>query len=164
MWFGFLRPAARSFPEKNRACYFYHSLIVPKLGWLCTGYQGFIRAPRKKIWELQPDIVHGQGTERDCALSAVFSGFPQRAHSSRKYAAHCDGESIPPFLVSLVGRKTGTSDPLQNRRGGLHHPLYPGGGDRADEQKLGGTHAGRSLPGGIWKFIVRCLTAAHKSL
>jgi len=26
--------------------------------------------------EIQPDIVHGQGTERDCALSAVFSGFP----------------------------------------------------------------------------------------
>jgi glycosyltransferase involved in cell wall biosynthesis len=26
--------------------------------------------------EIQPDIVHGQGTERDCAISAVFSGFP----------------------------------------------------------------------------------------
>ena len=26
--------------------------------------------------EIQPDIVHGQGTERDCSISAVFSGFP----------------------------------------------------------------------------------------
>jgi glycosyltransferase involved in cell wall biosynthesis len=25
---------------------------------------------------LEPDIVHGQGTERECALGAVFSGFP----------------------------------------------------------------------------------------
>jgi glycosyltransferase involved in cell wall biosynthesis len=31
---------------------------------------------RRKLREIKPDIVHGQGTERDCALSAVFSGFP----------------------------------------------------------------------------------------
>jgi glycosyltransferase involved in cell wall biosynthesis len=49
---------------------------VPKLGWMRTGYQGCVRAVRRKLRELRPDIVHGQGTERDCALSAVFSGFP----------------------------------------------------------------------------------------
>lgn len=54
----------------------FHSLHVPKIGWLRTGYQGCIRAVRKKLREIQPDIVHGQGTERDCALSAVFSGYP----------------------------------------------------------------------------------------
>lgn len=53
---------------------FYHPLHVPKIGWLRTGYQGCIRATRRKIRELQPDIVHGQGTERDCAMCAVFSG------------------------------------------------------------------------------------------
>jgi glycosyltransferase involved in cell wall biosynthesis len=31
---------------------------------------------RKKLREIQPDIVHGQGTERECALAAAFSGFP----------------------------------------------------------------------------------------
>ncbi len=31
---------------------------------------------RKKLTEIRPDIVHGQGTEKDCAISAVFSGFP----------------------------------------------------------------------------------------
>jgi glycosyltransferase involved in cell wall biosynthesis len=41
-----------------------------------TGYQGCIRATRKKLRKIQPDIVHGQGTERDCSLSAIFSGFP----------------------------------------------------------------------------------------
>jgi glycosyltransferase involved in cell wall biosynthesis len=54
----------------------FHSLHVPKIGWLRTGYQGCVRACRKKIREINPDIVHGQGTERDCALSAVFSGYP----------------------------------------------------------------------------------------
>jgi glycosyltransferase involved in cell wall biosynthesis len=63
-------------PEKIASNIFYHSLVVPKIGWMRTLYQGCIRATRKKLREIQPDIVHGQGTERDCALSAIFSGFP----------------------------------------------------------------------------------------
>ncbi len=65
-----------SSPEKLAGNIWFHSLHVPKIGWMRTGYQGCIRAARRKISELRPDIVHGQGTERDCALSAVFSGFP----------------------------------------------------------------------------------------
>jgi glycosyltransferase involved in cell wall biosynthesis len=53
-----------------------HNLHVPKMGWLRTGYQGCLRAFRKKLREIRPDIVQGVGTERDCAISAVFSGFP----------------------------------------------------------------------------------------
>lgn len=63
-------------PEKLAPNIYYHSLLVPKFGWLRTGYQGCIRAVRKKLRELHPDVVHAQGTERDCALSAIFSGFP----------------------------------------------------------------------------------------
>jgi glycosyltransferase involved in cell wall biosynthesis len=66
----------RASPEKLASNIWFHSLRVPKLGWLRTGYQGCIRAVRRKVRELQPDLVHGQGTERDCALSAVFSGYP----------------------------------------------------------------------------------------
>jgi glycosyltransferase involved in cell wall biosynthesis len=55
---------------------FFHSLLVPKWGWLRGGYIGCMRAVRKKLREINPDIVHGQGTERYCALSAVRSGFP----------------------------------------------------------------------------------------
>src|SRR5665213_1482490 len=69
------RPFVSS-PEKLADNIFYHSLLVPKIGWLRTGYQGCIRAVRKKLKEMQPDIVHGQGTERDCAMAAIFSGFP----------------------------------------------------------------------------------------
>jgi glycosyltransferase involved in cell wall biosynthesis len=62
-------------PEKLADNLWYHALHVPKIGWLRTGYQGCIRAVRRKLREIQPDIVHGSGTERDCAISAVFSGF-----------------------------------------------------------------------------------------
>jgi glycosyltransferase involved in cell wall biosynthesis len=55
---------------------FYHSLLVPRIGWVKTLYSGCVRASRRKLHELQPDIVHAQGTERDCGLSAVRSGFP----------------------------------------------------------------------------------------
>ena len=65
-----------SSPQKLAENIWFHSLIVPKIGWMRTLYQGCIRAIRKKLREIQPDIVHGQGTERDCAISAVFCGFP----------------------------------------------------------------------------------------
>lgn len=55
---------------------YFHSLHVPALGWMRTAYFGCITAVRKKLREIQPDLVHGQGTERDCALNAVLSGFP----------------------------------------------------------------------------------------
>jgi len=64
-------------PEKLADNIWFHSLVVPKIGWLRTGYQGCIRATRRFLRALQPDIVHGQGTERDCAISAVLSRFPR---------------------------------------------------------------------------------------
>jgi glycosyltransferase involved in cell wall biosynthesis len=63
-------------PPKLAPNILFHSLCVPKIGWLSTGYQGCIRAVRRKLKEIQPDLVHGQGTELDCSVSAVFSGFP----------------------------------------------------------------------------------------
>ncbi len=63
-------------PEKLAKNIWFHALHVPKPGWMRSGYAGCIAAVRSKLRTIQPDIVHGQGTERDCALSAVFSGFP----------------------------------------------------------------------------------------
>ena len=63
-------------PPKLAENIFFHSLYVPKIGWMRTAYQGCIRATRAKLKEIKPDLVHGQGTERNCAISAVFSGFP----------------------------------------------------------------------------------------
>jgi glycosyltransferase involved in cell wall biosynthesis len=69
------RPMVSS-PEKLAGNIFFHSLHVPKIGWQRTLYQGCVRATKTKLREIRPDIVHGQGTERECSLGAVFSGFP----------------------------------------------------------------------------------------
>lgn len=63
-------------PEKLADNIWFHGLLVPKIGWLRTGYQGCVRAIRRKLREIRPDIVQGDGTERECALGALFSGFP----------------------------------------------------------------------------------------
>jgi glycosyltransferase involved in cell wall biosynthesis len=71
-----LQKKPKSSPLKLADNIYYHGLHVPNIGWLKTCYQGCIRAVRSKLKEIRPDIVHGQGTERDCAICAVFSGFP----------------------------------------------------------------------------------------
>ena len=63
-------------PEKIAPNIFFHSLVVPQIGWMRTLYQGCIRATREKLREIQPDIVHGQGTELDSGISGALSGFP----------------------------------------------------------------------------------------
>jgi glycosyltransferase involved in cell wall biosynthesis len=63
-------------PEKIADNVWYHCLHVPKTGWLRTLYQGCIRAVRRELKEIGPDIVHGYGTERESGISAALSGFP----------------------------------------------------------------------------------------
>ena len=41
-------------PEKLAENIFFHSLHVPNIGWLRTGYQGCIRAARRKLRDIQP--------------------------------------------------------------------------------------------------------------
>lgn len=63
-------------PEKIAENIWFHGLHVGKWGWMRTLYVGCVGAVRAKLQEITPDLVHGQGTERDCAISAVRSGFP----------------------------------------------------------------------------------------
>ena len=63
-------------PEKLAGNIWFHCLHVPKLGWMRTFYQGCVRSLRRKFREIRPDIVQGVGTEREGAISAAFSGFP----------------------------------------------------------------------------------------
>ena len=63
-------------PDKLAENIWFHSLHVPKIGWMRTSYQGCIRAIRRKMREIKPDVVQGIGTEREAGISAVFSGFP----------------------------------------------------------------------------------------
>jgi len=64
-------------PEKLASNIWFHSLHVPKAGWLRSGYLGCALAVRKKLRMIHPDLVHAQGTERDCAISAVLSPYPK---------------------------------------------------------------------------------------
>ena len=63
-------------PLKLAPNIWFHCLLVPKFGWMRTLYQGCVRAMRKQFRQIQPDIVYGVGTEREGAVGAVFSGFP----------------------------------------------------------------------------------------
>lgn len=54
---------------------FFHSVYVPPWAWLKTAYLGNILAVRRCLSHIRPDIVHGQGSERDCALTAAFSDY-----------------------------------------------------------------------------------------
>jgi glycosyltransferase involved in cell wall biosynthesis len=80
-------------PEKIADNIWYHSLVVPKIGWLRTGYQGCLRATRGKLREIRPDIVHGQGTEHNNALCAVLSGLPNviTIHGNMRLIARLHG-------------------------------------------------------------------------
>ena len=86
-------------PEKLGPNIWFHGLVVPQIGWMRTGYQGCVRAVRKKLKQLQPDIVHGQGTERDCAISAVLSGFPNvlTVHGNMRVIAKVNGARLFSF-------------------------------------------------------------------
>jgi glycosyltransferase involved in cell wall biosynthesis len=64
-------------PDKLASNIWFHSLYVPKAGWLRSGYLGCALAVRKKLREIKPDLVHAQGTERDCAISAILSPYPR---------------------------------------------------------------------------------------
>jgi len=64
-------------PEKLAPNIWFHSLHVPKIGWLRTGYSGCILAVRRKLADIKPDLVHAQGTERECAISAALTPYPK---------------------------------------------------------------------------------------
>ncbi len=63
-------------PMRREGNIFYHEVPTPMWGMMKSLYLFSTRALLKKIREIQPDVVHGQGTERECALPAIFSGLP----------------------------------------------------------------------------------------
>ena len=61
-----------SSPEKIADNIWFHSLHVPKMGWMRTLYQGCVRATKKKLKEIQPDIVHGQAPNANVLWARFF--------------------------------------------------------------------------------------------
>jgi glycosyltransferase involved in cell wall biosynthesis len=77
-------------PSKIASNIFFHQPVVGKWGWGKSFFLGCAQATKKLLKEIQPDIVHGQGTERDCAMAAVLSGFPNiiTLHGNMRIIAH----------------------------------------------------------------------------
>ena len=60
-------------PTKLAENIWFHQPIVPKIGWGRTAFLGCAIAVRGVINQLHPDLVHAQGTERDCAVSMMLA-------------------------------------------------------------------------------------------
>lgn len=128
-----LQEAPVSSPAKLAENIYYHALLVPNIGWMKTGYQGCIRAVRRKLREIQPDIVHGQGTERDCAISAALSGFPSvvtvhgvmRAIRALSRSRRVDYYCAASILESFALRRTGGVITISPYVDALVAPLTP---------------------------------------
>lgn len=92
-------------PEKLAQNIFYHSIKVDKWGWMRGGYAGCVMAVRRKLREIGPDIVHGQGTERYCALAAAFSGFANivTIHGNMRCVAAIN--NAPPFTFQWLAAR-----------------------------------------------------------
>jgi glycosyltransferase involved in cell wall biosynthesis len=92
-------------PDKLADNIWLHSVYVPKPGWTRTSYQGCSRAVRRKLKVILPDLVHGHGTDRECAVSAVFSKFPNvlTIHANMRLIARLD-QARPMSLQSLAAQ------------------------------------------------------------
>jgi glycosyltransferase involved in cell wall biosynthesis len=101
-------------PSKLGDNIWFHQPIVPSWGMGRSLFAGAIRSIREIITEIKPDIVHGQGTERECALAAVFSGFPNvltlhgnmRVHAKRGENKGKAYYRLAAFLEGIALRKT----------------------------------------------------------
>jgi glycosyltransferase involved in cell wall biosynthesis len=93
-----------SSPERIYPNIWFHQIVVRRIGWL-TFYLGCVFAIRKLLNEIRPDIVHGQGSERYCALAAAFSGFPNiiTLHGvMRRVVMHMQGRAKLYGLVAAM--------------------------------------------------------------
>lgn len=88
-----------SSPEYLASNVRFHSLYVPKIGWMRTGFAGCILRIRSLLASLRPNIVHGEGSERECAVGAVFSGFPNvvTIHGNMSELARMYGAKFPDY-------------------------------------------------------------------
>ena len=118
-------------PEKLASNIWFHQPLVSSWGMGRSLFVGSSLAVRKIIKEIQPDIVHGQGTERDCALAAVFSGHPNvitihgnmRVHATRGENRGQPYYKLAALLESVALRRTDGVVSISTYTDGLVKPL-----------------------------------------
>jgi glycosyltransferase involved in cell wall biosynthesis len=84
---------------------FFHPVQISRWSFLRTAYVGAILRTRKVLRKIHPDLVHGQGTERYQAMTAVFSGFRSllTIHGNMRAVARALGAKALSFH-GLTGR------------------------------------------------------------
>jgi glycosyltransferase involved in cell wall biosynthesis len=70
------RAAPGALEQRRQGSVIYTGVPYRRAPGMGGALLGRFFALRKYIRQLQPDLVHGQGTERESALVAAFSGFP----------------------------------------------------------------------------------------
>jgi glycosyltransferase involved in cell wall biosynthesis len=85
---------------------YFHHVHVAKWGWGRSLFLGVAWKIRKVIHEIRPDVVHGQGTERDCAVAAILSGLPNvltiHGNMQELYRMGLQGHAVYGWLISLL--------------------------------------------------------------
>ena len=60
-------------PEKLATNIWFHQPIVPYIGWGRCAFVGCGLAVRKLLKKINPNLIHAQGTERDCGVSMMLA-------------------------------------------------------------------------------------------
>ncbi|HEX7262316.1 MAG TPA: glycosyltransferase family 4 protein [Luteolibacter sp.] len=102
-------------PEKLGDNIWFHQPYMMKAGWGRSLFLGCVWSVRRVLDRLQPDIVHGQGTERDCAMAAVLSGYPNvltihgnmRVHAKRPEHRGSNYYKMAAALETFCLKRTG---------------------------------------------------------
>jgi glycosyltransferase involved in cell wall biosynthesis len=94
---------------------YYHSLPIGAWGRMRGFYSGSVLAIRRKLQTLKPQLVHGQGAERYCALAAAFSGYQNliTIHGNMRAVARAQQAKpfsyfwLSAFLEGVAARRAG---------------------------------------------------------
>lgn len=79
---------------------FFHQPIVRHAGWGRTAFLGCALAVRQVLQAIQPDLVHAQGTERDCGVSMMLASHVPRIltiHGHMARIAEITGARFPSY-------------------------------------------------------------------
>lgn len=95
----------------------YHEIKTPGWGMMKSLYLGSALSTRRVIQRIKPDIVHAQGTERECAVCGILSGYPNvlTIHGNMRSMAALNQTRFPQFEW-IAGRLESWSLP---RTGGV---------------------------------------------
>lgn len=120
-------------PQKIGANIWFYQPLVPAWGWGKSLFSGSVLAVRKLVKQINPDIVHGQGTERDCALAAVLSGKPNvltihgnmRVHAKRTENRSLHYYKLAAAIEGFCLKRTGGVVAISRYTRELVSPLCP---------------------------------------